>query len=114
MESEVEISSDASMSVAPITPVYKQYSEENLLSAIKSVLADGMKQVDACIKYGIPFTTLTRKIRLYKACGGRLPSVHRRERPRVHHSTGQLNNLTTHSKVKIPKLTRAHQNFGLD
>jgi transposase len=82
MESEAEMSSDASFQ-ASVTPVYKQYTEQNLLAAIKAVLCDGMKQAEASVKFCIPFTTLTRKIRLYQACGGRLPTK-RREKPRVH------------------------------
>jgi len=75
-DSEADVSSDTSLltSYLAMTPaVYKQYGEQNLLSAIKSVLDDGVKQVEACVKYGIPFTTLTRKIRQYKYYGGRLP-----------------------------------------
>jgi len=74
IDSEADVSSDTSLLTSSVTPpVYKQYGEQNLLTAIKAVLDDGMKQVEACVKYGIPFTTLTRKIRLYKSCGGRLP-----------------------------------------
>lgn len=74
-DSEAEVSSDVSASNLTTTHVYKRYSEENLCAAIKAVVEDGARQFDACNKYGIPFTTLTRKLRLYKACGGRLPHV---------------------------------------
>lgn len=83
VDSEADVSSDTSLLTSSVTPpVYKQYGEQNLLTAIKAVLDDGMKQVEACVKYGIPFTTLTRKIRLYKSCGGRLPVTQ--------HKTGNL------------------------
>lgn len=52
--------------------VYKRYSEENLLAAVRAVVEDGVKQVDASLKFGIPFTTLTRKTRLYRKTGGQL------------------------------------------
>lgn len=74
VDSEAEVSSDVSAPNVQTTPhVYKRYSDENLCAAIKAVVQDGVRQFDACNKYGIPFTTLTRKLRLYKACGGRLP-----------------------------------------
>lgn len=80
-ESEAS-SSDASMSAPAINAAYKRYSEENLLAAIKAVLEEGTKQADASVKYGIPFTTLTRKIRLYCDYGGRLPRRYARRKDR--------------------------------
>ena len=65
--------SEASLRVALATtgtPVYKKYSEERLLEAIKAVVNDGAKNAEASAKYGIPFTTLTRKIRQCRANGG--------------------------------------------
>ena len=45
---------------------YKNYTEENLREAIKSVVNLGMRTVEASFHYGIPLTTLTRKIRSCK------------------------------------------------
>lgn len=71
------------MSALTAVPVYKKYTEENLLAAIKAVVDEGIKQTDASAKFGVPFTTLTRKIHLYQEYGGRLPrySTKRKERP---------------------------------
>lgn len=42
---------------------YKTYTEESLRQAITAVLYGTMKAADASHRYGIPLTTLTRKIR---------------------------------------------------
>uniref|UniRef100_A0A0P5LCB0 Bric-a-brac-like protein n=1 Tax=Daphnia magna TaxID=35525 RepID=A0A0P5LCB0_9CRUS len=68
-DSDADATSDISVPVT-VTPVYKRYTDAQLSSAIKAVVEEGMKQVDACIKYGIPFTTLTRKLSIYRAGGG--------------------------------------------
>ncbi len=70
--------------------MYKRYSDETLCAAIKAVIENGVKQVDACIKYGIPFTTLTRKLGLYRACGGRLPLVSSKRKKRTRSSNVSL------------------------
>lgn len=102
VESEADISSDTSLLTSSVTPpVYKQYGEQNLLIAIKAVLDDGMKQVEACVKYGIPFTTLTRKIRLYKSCGGRLPVTQ--------HKTGNLRSAKQEHSPQPQPLEEGHR-----
>ncbi|XP_045027112.1 uncharacterized protein LOC116930791 [Daphnia magna] len=68
-DSDADATSEVSVPIT-VTPVYKRYTDAQLSSAIKAVVEEGIKQVDACIKYGIPFTTLTRKWSIYRAGGG--------------------------------------------
>lgn len=81
MDSDADATSDISVSVSA-TPIYKRYTDAQLADAIKAVVDEGMKQVDACIKYGIPFTTLTRKLSIYRAGGSCLLSMTTKKKKR--------------------------------
>ena len=50
--------------------VYKRYSDDNLQAAMRLVVEGGAKTADASVKFGIPFTTLSRKLRIYKESMG--------------------------------------------
>jgi len=59
----------ATSTAAPTTvnfQSYKQYSEASLKQAISAVLDSGMRATDAATHFGIPLTTLTRKVRFHK------------------------------------------------
>ncbi len=45
---------------------YKKYTPAALAAALEAVIRKEMTVKDACAHYGIPFTTLNRKIRLQK------------------------------------------------
>ncbi len=51
---------------APLFHSYKQYSESSLKEAISAVLENGMRATDAAGHFGIPLTTLMRKVRSHR------------------------------------------------
>ncbi len=60
---------------------YKRYTQENLVAAIRAVTEEGMKKAEACVKFGIPFTTLTRKMTwLCKTTNTELPKAKKKLR----------------------------------
>ena len=70
--SEAGSNSDALLSVSTSSMgggrsgCYKQYSEAGMQAALKWVVEGGAKSSEACLQFGIPLTTFTRRMRRYK------------------------------------------------
>ena len=45
---------------------YKQYTEDEMQAGLKWVLEGGAKPSEACLQYGLPLTTFSRRLRRYK------------------------------------------------
>ena len=61
------LSSSLTSSSSGVPLAYKQYTEGSLREAIDAVVEEGVRLVDASSMYGIPITTLGRRIRSCEA-----------------------------------------------